>query len=142
MKYLFRTTLWAVLTTASVVSSAYAHGTDPRGGHVDAQMKKLHAIMPMFSLASAELESAIDKGDAIAAKVQADKILAAVPDLIKSTPHKNKKQISAFRSIAARFSDDVVSCRGLVEKADFREARTAFIALEKRCTECHAKFRD
>ncbi len=141
MKYLFRTTLWVVLT-ASVVSSAYAHGTDLRGDHIDAQMKKLHAIMPIFSLASAELELAIVKGDASAAKVQADKILAAVPDLIKSIPHKNKKQISAFRSIAARFSDDVMNCRGLVEKGNFREAHTAFITIEKRCTECHARFRD
>jgi cytochrome c556 len=118
--------------------AAFAHGDD----RMDEQMHKLHAIMPMFSVASAELETAIGKGDATEVKVQADKILAALPDLKKSKPHKNLKQIAAFKAIAAKFGDDASTVRKLAEKGDFRAAKEAFAKLESRCAECHAKFRD
>ena len=71
-----------ILFIASLEASA--HGKDLRGGAVDVQMKKFHAMMPMFSIASAELETAIEKGNAAAALVQADKINSAIHDLKKS----------------------------------------------------------
>jgi hypothetical protein len=46
---------------------APAHGSDYHGDHMDAQMKKLHAMMPVFSIASAELGSS-KKGDFPGAK--------------------------------------------------------------------------
>jgi len=55
----------AVLSTGILFSNpikASAHGKDTHGGTVDAQMKKLHAMMPVFSVALAELESALEKG--------------------------------------------------------------------------------
>jgi cytochrome c556 len=119
-----------------------AHGTDAHSGHMDEQMKKLHAIMPMFSVASAELESALEKGDATAAKVQADQILAAVPDLKKSKPHKNVKQQKKFVELATKLEIMVISTVDLANKGDIAEARLAFKKVEEACAACHAKFRD
>jgi len=124
----------------SVVASA--HGKAPHGGTVDTQMKKLHAMMPIFSAASAELESALDKGDTAAAKVQADKILAAVPDLKKSKPHKNIKQRKKFLEIATGFDDAIASTVDLIKKNDISGAKTAFKRVKELCVACHAKFRD
>ena len=41
---------------------AFAHGTEEHGKHnpADAQMKKMHAMMPMFSEASAQLQAALE----------------------------------------------------------------------------------
>lgn len=119
-----------------------AHGKDPRGGSVDAQMKKLHAMMPMFSMASAELETALEKGDTAVALIQADKIKAATPDLIKSKPHKNVKQRKKFVELATKFDDTMSTTVDLIKKNDSTGAKTAFKQLEELCAACHAKFRD
>lgn len=119
-----------------------AHGMDSHGGHLDEQMKKLHAMMPMFSFASAELESALEKGDAAAAKAQADRILAAVPDLKKSKPHKNNKQRKKFVELATKFEEKVTSTVDLIKKDDLSGAKAAFKKVEEVCAACHAKFRD
>ena len=121
---------------------SFAQGKDPRGGHVDAQMKKFHAMMPMFSMASAELESALEKGEAGAAKVQADRILAAVPDLKKSKPHKNVKQRKKFVELATNLERTLISTVDLVKEGNFVGAKAAFKKVEEVCSTCHAKFRD
>lgn len=121
---------------------ASAHGKDSRGGTIDTQMKKLHAMMPVFSVASAELDSALEKGDAVAAKAQADKILAAVPDLKKSKPHKNFKKRKQFAELATNFEKTVTSTVELIKKGDLAGAKTAFKKVEAVCAACHAKFRD
>lgn len=121
---------------------ASAHGKDSHGGTIDAQMKKLHAMMPVFSVASAELESALEKGDAAAAKAQADKILAAVPDLKKSKPHKNVKQQKKFVELAINFEKTLNSTGDRIKKDDLAGAKVAFKKVEEACTACHAKFRD
>lgn len=118
-----------------------AHSKDSRGGTMDVQMKKLHAMMPMLSVASAELESALEKGDATAAKVQADKILAAVPDMKKSRPHKNAKQRKKFVELAINFEKTVSSTADLIKKDDLAGAKAAFKKIEEACAACHAKFR-
>lgn len=123
-------------------TTTYAHGTDPHGNHIDAQMKKLHAIMPIFSLASAELGSALEKGDATAAKIQADRILEAVPDLKKSKPHKNVKHRKKFVELATNFEKTVTSTIDLINKDDLSGAKAAFRKVEEACATCHAKFRD
>jgi cytochrome c556 len=123
-------------------SSAFAHEGHEHGNHEDAQMKKLHAMMPTFSRASAELGSALDRKDAATATAEAGKILAAIPDLKRSKPHKNIKQVAAFRDLAGKLGDDASRVRGLVAQGDFAGATAAFKKLEGRCAECHTRFRD
>lgn len=119
-----------------------AHGSDHHGGHSDEQMKKLHAMMPMFSIASSELVSALEKGDATAAKTQADRILVAVPDLKKSKPHKNFKQLKEYVDLATKLEKTVTSTVNLAKKGDLAAAKGAFKKVEEVCAACHAKFRD
>lgn len=138
--------LIAVVLSAGVLLinpiGASAHGKDSQGGSVDAQMKKLHAMMPMFSIASAELETALEKGDSAAALVQAEKIKTAAPDLKKSKPHKNLKQRKKFVQIATSFDEAIASTVDLIKKDDLSGAKTAFKKVEELCAACHTKFRD
>ena len=117
-----------------------AHGKEPRAGTIDEQMKTLHAMMPMFSVASAELESALEKGDAAAAKSHADKMLAAVPDLKKCRPHKNVKQRKQFVELATNFEKAVTSTSELISKGDLSGPKASFKKVEAMCAACHAKF--
>lgn len=126
----------------SIPIETSAHGTDHHGGHADEQMKKLHAMMPMFSIASAELKSALEKGDAVAAKAQAERVLAAVSDLKKSKPHKNVKQRKLFVELATKFEEKVTSTLDLIKKDDISGAKATFKRVEEICAACHAKFRD
>jgi soluble cytochrome b562 len=129
-----------ILLINPIVTSA--HGDDPHSGHIDAQMKKLHAMMPVFSTASAELESALEKGDAAATKNQASRILAAVTDLKKSKPHKNIKQRKKFVVLATNLEDSLTATVDLAQKGDFVGAKAAFKKVEEICVACHAKFRN
>ena len=123
---------------------AFAHGTEKHGKMVptDAQMKRLHAMMPVFTVASAEMETAIEKSDATEVNAQANRIVSAVPDLKKTRPHKNIKQITVFKSIAGKMGADITKIVTLAEKGNFAEAKVVFKNMEARCTECHTKFRD
>jgi soluble cytochrome b562 len=121
---------------------ALAHGTEEHGKMaMDAQMKKLHAMMPTFSTASAQLETALDKSDAPAAETEAGKILAAIPDLKKSKPHRNVKQRKKFVELAASLDKSVTLTKDLAQKGDFDGAKAAFKKVEEACAACHAKFR-
>ncbi len=119
-----------------------AHGKDPRGGTADAQMKKLHDMMPVFSVASAECESALDKGDMAAAKGPANRILAATSDLKKCKPHKNVKQHKKFLELATSFEKTVTSTADFINNDDLPGAKTAFKKVEEACAACHSRFRD
>ncbi len=123
---------------------AFAHGTEKHDkmSPADAQMKKLHAMMPMFSVASANMETALGKGDAAAVKKEAGKILAAVPDLKKSKPHKNLKQRKKFMKLATSLGTSVTSTVELAKKSDFIGAKESFKKVEQTCAACHATFRD
>jgi cytochrome c556 len=133
-----------VVGSSTLSGLAFAHGTEEHGKRVptDAQMKRLHAMMTVFSVASAEMETAIEKGAATEVKAQANRILPAVPDLKKSKPHKNIKQITVFKSIAGKMGADITKIVTLAEKGNFAEAKVVFKNMEARCTECHTKFRD
>lgn len=135
-------TLSLVMGLLTLQGVALAQGKDSRGGHMDAQMKKFHAMMPMFSVASAKLETALDKGDVAAVEAEAGKMLAAIPDLKKSKPHKNVKQRKKFVELATDFEKTVASTLDLAKKGDFAVAKTAFKKAEEICAACHAKFRD
>jgi soluble cytochrome b562 len=123
---------------------AFAHGTEKHGdtAQADAQMKKLHAIMPMFSVASANLEASLEKGDVAAVETEAGKILAALPDLKKSKPHKNVKQRKKFVGFVSTLEATVTSTVVLAKKGDIAGAKAAFKKAENVCAACHAKFRD
>jgi cytochrome c556 len=123
---------------------AFAHEGEMHGhGHqADAQMQKLHAMMPMFAVEQSKVETALEKGDRAAVETGAGKMLAAVPDLKKSKPHKNLKHIKLFKSTAARFEHDLTDTVRLANKSDFAGAKVAFKNAEAKCAECHAKFRD
>ncbi|GLI39502.1 cytochrome c [Geobacter hydrogenophilus] len=135
----------ATMLVAGLVYSgvASAHGTEKHDKHAaDEQMKRLHAIMPMFSLVVADLENAIEKGDAAAVELQAGKMLRAIPDLKKSRPHKNVKQHKKFVELAESLELTLISTRLMAGKGDFNGARKAFKKVEEVCAACHVKFRD
>jgi soluble cytochrome b562 len=139
----------AAAATILVIGLAYssvvfAHGTEKHDKHAaaDAQMKKLHAIMPMFAIVSAELEKALEKRDTAAVELEAGKILLAIPELKKSKPHKNVKQLKRFVELAESLELSLTSIKALAEKGDFTGAKAAFKKIEKTCASCHAKFRD
>ena len=136
------TALCLALGPLTMYGQALAHGTEEHGKMaMDAQMKKLHTMMPMFSTASAQLEAALDKGDATAAETETGKILAAIPDLKKSKPHKNVKQRKQFVELATSLDKSVITTNDLTKKGDFAGAKAAFKKVEDVCAACHAKFR-
>ena len=135
-------TLSMVIGSLTLQGVAFARSKDPHGVHMDAQMKKQHAMMPMFSVASAKLEVALDKGDAASVEVEAGKILAAIPDLKKSKPHKNIKQRKKLVVLAADLEKTVTSTAELAKKGDFAGAKASLTKVEEVCAACHAKFRD
>jgi cytochrome c556 len=140
MKRIAALTVWAFLLTQG---GAFAHEGENHGEKhtADAQMRKLHAMMPMYGMALANLEKALEKGDLAAVEVEAGKMLATVPDLKKAKPHKNLRQLKTFRSIAAGFESDLKETVELAKKGDYVKARTAFQKAEAKCAECHSKFR-
>ena len=123
--------------------SAYAHEGEMHGEkHHDARMSKLHKMMPMYAQIQAKVNSAMGKGDAATVAAEAEKILATIPDLKKSKPHKNLKKIGTFRKIADDFSSDVKATAVMAKKGDLAGATAAFKKAGERCDECHSKFRD
>lgn len=144
MKHRFAiTALCLTLGPLTMFGKALAHGTEEHGNmkHPDAQMKKLHAMMPMFSIASAQLETALEKGDSASAETESSKIRAAIPDLKKSEPHRNIKQRKKFVELATRLDKAVTATNDLAKKGDFAAAKAAFKKVEDACAACHEKFR-
>lgn len=133
-----------VLGVLAINGVAFAHGTEKhdRKSAADARMKKLHDMMPMFSVATAKLEAALEKGDAAGAEVEAGKIVAAVTDLKKSKPHKNSKQRKIFVEQAASLGAAASTTATLAKKGDFAGAKVAYKKIEQACADCHARFRD
>ncbi len=125
-------------------SAAFAHeGQNHLKAHKeDAQMEKLHKMMPMYSQAQAKISEALEKGDSATVESETGKILATTPDLKKSKPHKNLKEVKTMRKIASAFERDIKNTAVLVKKRDFTGAKGAFAKAQKRCNECHVKFRD
>lgn len=122
---------------------AFAHEGEKHGTkHQDAQMDKFHKMMPMYAQVRAKINGALKKGDAATVESEAGKILATIPDLKKSKPHKNLKRIDTFRKIADAFGTEVTATAALAKKGDIAGATAAFKKVEEKCDECHSKFRD
>lgn len=138
-----KTTLLMVCVLTMIHGGAFAHGGEKHGtNHSDAQMDRFHKMMPMYAQAQAKINEALNKGDAAAAEAEAQQILATIPDLKKSKPHKNLKKLDTFKKIADAFGTDVKTTADMAKTGDFVGARAAFRKAEERCNECHAKFRD
>lgn len=133
-----------VLALLTMAGQAIAHGTEKKHSQpaqMNAQMQKMHAMMPMFSAASAGLESALEKGDVAVAESEAGKMLAALPDLKKSRPHRNIKQRKEFVELASNLEKKLISTLDLAKKGDLQAAKSEFKKVEAICAKCHAKFR-
>jgi soluble cytochrome b562 len=130
-----------VLVTSTLTGVAFAHGTEKHES-IDAQMKKLHAMMPMFSMALAQMETALESGSIVDIEAQGSKIVAAVPDLKKSKPHKYIKQRKRFIDLARMLDKSVRSTVELAKKGDIVGAKATFKQIEQTCAECHATYRD
>jgi len=133
-----------VIGSLTLNGIAIAHGMEKHGKTTaaDVQMKKLHAMMPMFSLASARLETALEKGEVATAEAEAEKIVAAIPDLKKAKPHKNVKQRKKFVELAASLGEAVAASAAQAKNGDLAGAKVSFKKAEEICAACHAKFRD
>jgi len=130
--------------TSALTGVALSHGTENHDKitPADAQMRKLHAMMPMFSVASGKLEAAIERVDAVTVEVEAGKILKALPDLKKSKPHKNVNQWKKYVELATNLETAVATTVELSKKGDLARTRAAFKRIEDICAACHAKYRD
>lgn len=131
-----------VIGLVAVTGHSFAHGTEKhQAAQSDAQMKKLHEIMPMFSLASARLETSLEKGDMATFEAEAGKMLAALPDLKKSKPHRNIKKRKEFVGLATKMEIALLHTVDLAKKGDLAYAKSAFKKVEEICAACHARFR-
>ncbi|GAB7027361.1 cytochrome c [Geotalea toluenoxydans] len=136
--------LICIISALAANGATFAYGTEQHGKSAKNthQMKKLHAIMPMLSTASARLEKALDEGDTSAAEAATRQILATIPDLKKSTPHRNIKQKKQYVGLAGDLEQAVSSTLDLAKKRDKAGAKAAFRKAEEACAACHEKFRD
>lgn len=143
-KKIFIAVSFAALGFSIMTGMAFAHGIEKhdKGKLEDAQMKKLHAMMPMFSVSLAQMESAIEQGKKDAVEAEGSKIVSAIPDLKKSKPHKNIKQRKKFVELASNLESSVKVTIDQVQKADYAGAKAALKSVEEVCATCHAKFRD
>ena len=119
------------------------HGREEHGKHHnDAQMAKLHKMMPRYGKAQVSMNAALESGDLKVIAKETAYLLSTTADLKKSKPHKNHAELEEFRKIAAGFEQDVKKTADSAKKGDLAGAKAAFAAARKRCDACHAKFRD
>jgi len=108
----------------------------------DAQMQKLHAMMPMFATASADIKAAIGKKDAAAVDAATGKVIAAIPDLKKSKPHKHASQRKKFVQLAGQLGAQAKTVADNAKKGDYGAAGNALSQLSATCDACHATYQD
>jgi len=129
------------LLLSAVVS--FAHEGESHGKqHADAKMAKLHKMMPEYAKSQERLNAALEKGAVAAIAKETGYLLSTVAELKKAKPHKHLKDLKAFQKIAEQFEKDVKSTEDLSRKGDLKGAKASFASVQKRCTDCHAKFRD
>lgn len=132
----------AVLLVSSPAFTAGEHGHGHGGHRPDAQMAKLHKMMPRYGAAQASINAALGAGDLKAVAKETAYLLSTAADLKKSRPHKNIKELAEFRAIAAGFERDIGKAAESAKRGDLAGAKAAFAGAEKGCAACHAKFRD
>lgn len=134
--------------TAGLFSSMFAQAVPLHGGmehdgmHMDESMARQHRMMAMYAQSQAKINESLQKQDAVTVEAETRKILATIPDLKKTRPHKNVKVRKEIIRIAAAFERDLKATVVNLNKRDFIGARKAFNRAEGKCSACHAKFRD
>lgn len=123
---------------ASFAAEDKAHGKH----HPDAQMAKLHKMMPRYAESQASIDAALEKGDTATVAKETEYLLSTTADLKKAKPHKRSKELKEFQKIAKEFEKDVKSTAELARKGDLAGTRASFSSARKRCDACHVKFRD
>jgi cytochrome c556 len=133
-----------ICTVLLIQGWAFAHeGENHAKGHTEvAQMAKLHKMMSMYAQSQAKINEALLNEDVETVKNETGMILATIPDLKNAKPHKNRKQLATFRKMASAFEGEVKKTADKAKIRDFSGARDAFLMAEKRCDQCHVKFRD
>lgn len=133
-----------ILGAVLMPGAVQAHGGKKHDKEMmkDPQMRKLHAMMPVFSSASGRLEIAIDKADLASVESEAGKILQSIPDLKKSKPHKNLKKRQKFVELAGVLEMSLNETVASAKQGDFEGAKKSFRKVEESCANCHAGFRD
>ena len=126
------------------VSGVFAanEGIVHRNMHGDETMVKQHQMMGLYAQTQWRINESLRNRDAKAVEIEAGKILVTVPALKAMTPHKNLKEQKALPKIAALFEVEIKAVAARAKKGDLAGAKAAFRRAEKRCDECHAKFRD
>lgn len=145
MKSICKTVVLSLGILLSIQSGdALAHGTEKHGKTVtgDAHMKKLHGMMPMISTCSANIEAALNKGDAALIVAEADKVNSAISELNRTKLHKNNKQSRVIVQQTNKLGAAINSTKDLATKGDFTAAKASFKDVEKSCTACHAIFQN
>jgi cytochrome c556 len=122
---------------------SFAHEGEAHGKHqADAQMVKLHKMMPKYAKSQALINAALEKGDVATIAKETKYLLSTVADLKKAKPHKQLKELKEFQTIAENFEKDVKSTAELARKGDVEGAKASFSSAQKGCSACHVKFRD
>jgi len=116
----------------------HAHGRH----HPDAQMAKLHKMMPKYAAAQAKINAALEMGDLAAVAKETKYLLSTTADLKKSKSHKQQADLAEFKKIAANFEKDVKNTADSARKGDLEGAKAYFASAQKRCDACHVKFRN
>lgn len=130
-------------TLILAAGSSFAHEGEEHGyHHHDAQMAKLHKMMPRYAKAQSSIEAALEKGDTAAVAKETEHILSTTADLKQCKPHKRLNELKDFQAMAAGFEKDVKSTDHFVRKGDLSGAKTFFAKAQQWCMSCHAKFRD
>ena len=120
-----------------------AHEGEMHGDHhAEARMNKLHRMMPKYAKSQTRINAALEQGDVGTVSKETGYLLSTAADLKKSKPHRKRKDLKEYRSIAGSFEKDVKSTAERAGKGDFEGAKAAFSNAQKKCSACHVKFRD
>ncbi|HBA86655.1 MAG TPA: cytochrome C [Geobacter sp.] len=129
--------------TLTMTGTAFAKEDHAHGGHhSDKQMAKLHKMMPNYAKGQTKIAAALEGGDLQAVLKETDYLLSTTADLKKSKPHKKASELEEFRKLAAGFEMDVKETAETARKGDVPGAKASFAEAQKKCTACHAMFRN
>jgi len=131
----------------AVDADGHGHGKEPGGKQhgkhrQDAQMARLHKMMPRYARAQVSIDSALRRGDRLAIAKETAYLLSTTADLKQSKPHKNPGGVEEFKEIAAGFELDVKLTADSAKRGDLAGAKAAFASARKQCDACHKRFRD
>lgn len=109
---------------------------------MDESMVQQHRMMAIYAQAQAKINTALHAGNGAAVKTETKNILATIPELKKINPHKKLKERGEIVRIAVSFEADLKTTAARAGKGDIQGARESFRKVERRCAECHRRFRD